>query len=431
MKLLLVYPGLVEGFDSYRRGCDWFNHGLGMIGAVLRAAGHQVDYLDCRRCRGWEEVRARLAVAPWDAILISVATVDVDAARTIAGIVREVNPGSRIMAGGPHATLVTAEMQTLPEFDCIFTHEAEITLPELLAVPAPWPRVVKGAMPEDLDRLPFVDRTLAPAGETPWFWGLKRPFFTITASRGCPYRCTFCQPAERYVFGNRVRKRSVTNILDELEMLSGNYGMRSFMIHDDCFTQFPDWVEAFCREKRRRGLDQPFACQTRADIVCRQPQLMERLAEAGLKWVLIGFESGSDRILQLMQKGVTVRENLAAAAVCRRLGIRIFANYMFGVPTETPEEMRQTAEMIRTIAPDICSPAIFTPAPGSELYDYCRDRDLILITSAEGYRRNCDSGEKIRGVDYAAVRQMVRMSLRQPAGRRLRHILHQLQSRFL
>jgi radical SAM superfamily enzyme YgiQ (UPF0313 family) len=317
-------------------------------------------------------------------------------------------------------------MLGLAEFDCIFTHEAEVTLPPLLTNLAQLPRLVKGAMPMELDRLPFVDRTLSPHGETPALWGLKRPFFTITASRGCPYLCTFCQPAERMVFGNKVRKRSVANILDELEVLARERGMRSFMIHDDCFTQFPGWVEEFCREKRARGLDQPFVCQSRADIVCQRPELLATLAAAGLKWVLIGFESGSDRVLTYIKKGATVAQNVEAAAICRRLGIRIFANYMFGLPTETAEEMGQTVAMIRTIRPDLYAPAVFTPAPGSELYEYCREHDLILIDSATGYRRNVDSGAKIRGVDYALVRRMVKQSMRGGLFSRGRQALHLL-----
>jgi radical SAM superfamily enzyme YgiQ (UPF0313 family) len=230
------------------------------------------------------------------------------------------------------------------------------------------------------------------------------------------------------VFGNKVRKRSVANILDELEILARERSMRSFMIHDDCFTQFPGWVEEFCREKHARGLDQPFVCQSRADIVCQRPELMATLAAAGLKWVLIGFESGSDRVLEFIKKGATVAQNVEAAAICRRLGIRIFANYMFGLPTETAEEMRQTVAMIRLIRPDLYAPAVFTPAPGSELYDYCRERDLILIDSATGYRRNVDSGPKIRGVDYALVRRMVKQSMRGGLFSRGRQALHLLEN---
>jgi len=423
MDILLVYPGLVDGFGSYRSGSDWLNHGVGMISAVLKNEGHRVRSLDCRQCRDWGEVHARIAAGPVDAVLISVATVDFDAARKIACLVREVAPQAKIIAGGPHPTLATDAMLSLEEFDCVFSHEAEVTLPQLLANLDRLPRLVKGEMPLDLDALPFVDRSLTPGGETPALWGLPRPFFTITASRGCPYLCTFCQPAERIVFGNKVRKRSVGNLLDELERLARDHGMRSFMIHDDCFTQFPGWVEEFCREKRARELNQPFVCQTRSDIVCQRPEMLANLAEAGLKWVLIGFESGSDRVLDFIKKGATVAQNLEAARICRRLGIRVFANYMFGLPTETEEEMRQTVAMIRAIRPDLYAPAVFTPAPGSELYDYCHERDLILINSATGYRRNVGSGAKIRGVDYDLVRRMVKESMRGGLPSRARQVL--------
>lgn len=422
MNILLIYPGLVDGFGSYKSGSDWLNHGVGMLSAVLKGQGHEVRYLDCRQCRDWDAVRTCLALAPFEVALLSVATVDFDAALTLAGLIREIAPGAKIIAGGPHPTLATDEMRALPEFDCVFTHEGEVTLPQLLADLPNLPRLVKGAMPEDLDTLPFVDRTLSPGGETPALWGLPQPFFTITASRGCPYLCTFCQPAERNVFGNKVRKRSVANLLDELETLGRECAMGSFMIHDDCFTQFPGWVEEFCREKQARGLYQPFVCQTRSDIVCQRPEMMARLADAGLKWVLIGFESGSDRVLSFIKKGATVAQNMEAASICRRLGIKVFANYMFGLPTETAAEMEQTVAMIQNIRPDLYAPAVFTPAPGSELYEYCKSQNLILIDSAVGYRRDYTSGPKIRGVDYALVRRMVRQSMKYGWGSRARQV---------
>jgi radical SAM superfamily enzyme YgiQ (UPF0313 family) len=431
MNLLVIYPGLVDGFGSFSSGSDWFNHGVGIICAVLKREGHQVRYLDCRTCRDWQDVRARIASSPFDAALISVSTVDFVPFQQLATMIREIAPQSKIIAGGPHATLATDDMLAVTACDCVFTHEAEVTLPKLLQNLDALPRLVKGEMPEDLDRLPYVDRSLAPAGETPLFWGLKRPFFTITASRGCPFKCTFCQPAERNVFGDKIRKRSVENLLNELEQLQKDYGMRSFMIHDDCFTQFPGWVEEFCRLKTERGLQQPFVCQTRADIVCKRRDMMERLAGAGLKWVLIGFESGSDRVLSFIKKGSTVQQNLEAAAICKELGIKIFANYMFGLPTETAEEMEATALMMQRIRPDIHSPSVFTPAPGSDLYEYCRSEDLILISSSEGYRRNVNSGAKIKGVDYDLVRRMVKLSMKGALAKRSRFALQLAQNALL
>jgi radical SAM superfamily enzyme YgiQ (UPF0313 family) len=97
---------------------------------------------------------------------------------------------------------------------------------------------------------------------------------------------------------------------------------------------------------------------------------------------------------------------------------------MFGVPTETPDEMRQTALMMQRIAPDICSPSVFTPAPGSELYEYCLSKDLILISTPEGFRRNVNSGAKIKGVDYEHVRKMVKLSKKGGVAKKSRFILH-------
>ena len=274
MNILLIYPGLVEGFDSYRRGSNWFNHGIGIISAVLKQEGHTVEYLDCRRLKGWEEVESRIAASNFDLAMISVVTVDFEPAQRLAQIVKTKSPHLKVMVGGPHPTLMTEQTAAVRDFDFIFTHEAEVTLPRLLKLFPDIPRISRGEIPLDLDALPVVDRTLASEGEATWFSGLEAPFFSITASRGCLYKCTFCQPAERAVFGDKVRKRSVDNILDELEFLSRDYKMQSFMIHDDCFTQYYGWVEEFCAKKAARGMPQTFACQSRADIICKRPDLM-------------------------------------------------------------------------------------------------------------------------------------------------------------
>jgi radical SAM superfamily enzyme YgiQ (UPF0313 family) len=421
MNVLLIYPGLVEGFGSYFRASDWFNHGVGIISAVLKQQGYSVEYLDFRKLNGWKDVEDKIRGIEIDVALISVATVDFEAAKITAGILKRLKPSVPVIVGGPHPSLMTEQTAAVPEFDHIFTHEAEITLPQILQHLDTSPRIIRGEMPEDLDSLPFVDRSYAPDGETPWYSGLPRPFFTITGSRGCLYHCTFCQPAERAIFGNRVRKRSVSNILDELENLAANYGMQSFMIHDDCFTQYYDWAEEFSGEKLKRGLTQSFVCQSRADIICKRPDLMERLRDAGLAWVLIGFESGSDRVLKYLKKGATVEQNIEAARICKELGIKILANYMFGIPTETKEEMLMTYDMIRRIKPDQHSPAVFTPAPGSELYDYCISNDLVLIDSSSGYQRTPLSGAKIRGVNYHVVDSLIYRSMNGELKGRLLH----------
>src|SRR6185369_5031663 len=230
MKLLLIYPGLVEGFNSYNRGSDWFNHGVGIISTILKQDGHELSYIDCRKLKGWDEFTSIITATDFEMALISVATVDFDASKNIASIIKNKNSNLKVMVGGPHPTLMTDQTMQAESFDYIFTHEAEVTLPRLLRDYPDIPRLRKGEMPMDLDALPYVDRLLAPHGETPWFSGLVKPYFSLTASRGCLYKCTFCQPAERAVFGDKVRKRSVDNILDEVEYLSREFDMQSFMI---------------------------------------------------------------------------------------------------------------------------------------------------------------------------------------------------------
>jgi len=421
LKIILIYPGLVDGFNSYDKGSNWFNHGLGIISTILKGEGHIVHYLDCRKLKGWHEVSRRINEIDFDVALVSVATVDFEASQRIARIIKEKDSTIKIMVGGPHPTLMTEETATVKDFDFVFTHEAEITLPKIIAEleyvkslsRADYythrhtliSRVVRGEMPPDLDALPFVDRSLAHEGETPMFRGLQTPYFAITASRGCFGKCTFCQPAERAVFGNKVRKRSAENVLTELTILKRTWGMKDFMIHDDCFTMYPSWVSDFCDKKIADPelRDAKFACQSRADIICRNPELIKKLRDAGLMWVLVGFESGSNRVLKFIKKEVTVEQNLEAARILRSLGIKIFANYMMGLPTETLAEMRETVAMILEMKPDWYSPAVFTPAPGSELYQYCIDNDLMLMHGSDMYRRTAFSGAKIKGVNYRLV----------------------------
>jgi radical SAM superfamily enzyme YgiQ (UPF0313 family) len=127
--------------------------------------------------------------------------------------------------------------------------------------------------------------------------------------------------------------------------------------------------------------------------------MMRLMAQAGLKGCFIGFESGNDRVLRFMRKGTTRKINLEAARICRKYGIKIWANYMLGLPTETQQEVLDTISMLKEIDPDYYSPAFYTPHPGSDMYDYCIEHDLSLITSHDQYRRN-PTETKIKGQDY-------------------------------
>ena len=100
---------------------------------------------------------------------------------------------------------------------------------------------------------------------------LPTPFITTNAGRGCPFKCNFCQPAARAVFGNKVKMRSPQNVVNELLHLRERFGFRSWMAHDDLFFINQKWMREFCAVYREAGLAEPFICQMRADLICKFP----------------------------------------------------------------------------------------------------------------------------------------------------------------
>ena len=239
---------------------------------------------------------------------------------------------------------------------------------------------------------------------------LPPPFVTLIAGRGCRYNCNYCQPAERIMFGRQVRRRSVRNVMRELEFLRGKFHFNSFMVHDDCLTEDPEWVLQFCRKIKAGGYDQPFVCQSRADLVCKHRDMVEALYDAGVRLLIVGFESGSNRVLKFLRKGCTREQNVEAARICREIGIKVWANYMMGLPTETNEEVQETFTMLQEIRPYHCSPAFYTPHPGSDLFEIGKEMGIHMITDHNSYRRNTYE-PKIKGPDYDFLQEMLYKSI--------------------
>jgi len=427
----LVYAGIAgKGFDSIGQGMDsgWISHGLAILSAVLKREGHQVDLLDLRSLHGWEHFRKELLARRPDVCGLTMMSVDFNPVMQAVDVITEVLPDCHIVVGGPHPTLATAEVLPNEKIDHVVIQEGEISFPQLLRdleAGKERERLVVDEHP-DLDSLPYADHDLfldewrrwgyeAESPEAPFVPELPPPFVTVIAGRGCIYNCAFCKPGESLIFGNRVRRRSVANVIGELKDLRERYAFNSFMFHDDCLTENPRWVREFCEAYQAEGFTQPFFCQSRADIIVKHEETVAAMAAVGLKGYFIGFESGSDRVLDFIGKGTTRAQNLEAARICRKYGIAIWANYMLGLPTETPDEVRETISMLKEIDPDYYSPAFFTPHPGSRLYDYCVENDLMLIRDHDEYARN-PSGPKIKGQDREfLLRALVESQRRTPA----------------
>ncbi len=386
-------------------GSGYLKHGLGMISACLKQDGHQVRILH-------DPAGTAAAVSSDRPHLVGIYGLSSSFREMLAaaGEAKRLAPASPVFVGGPAPTLSPHwfEREEAREVvDFIYRGEGEITFRRMVNQFAadgalPSGRVITAEVVHDLDALPFVDRSGYEGGEVPHplFRGLPGPMFTLLNSRWCRKRCRFCAPATSTLFGGVKKLRSVDHFLAEMRTLPPD---SLFMIHDDNMIENLEWAGEFL--EKYRPLSRPFICQAYPAEIVRAEVLLKGLREVGLTGVLVGFESGSDRMLKVMRKGTNRSINEKAAEVLHRLGIGIQANLMFGSPGETPREMMETVEMFnRALWPAIPSPAVFTPYPGSDWYDELLRDGLITISDEHQYERHSTTRGKIRGVDYRAVR---------------------------
>lgn len=409
---LLVHAGIGScGFNRPELGMDesWVHHGLASIGSYLKTRKIPFNYLDLRRLKSWAQFTNILSDLKPSFAGISATTVDADAARRAAELIKAHDPRTVTVVGGVHASVCPEFFEDCEDIDHLVIGEGERSFADLISGKNAG-RIVTGQGVENLDFLPFVDRGVFGHHETPIFPPLfPGPFMTFIASRGCPFNCSFCQPAERLLFGKCVRSRSPENLVAEIDACAKGLGMKSYLIHDDCLLWNPDWVQGFLAALQQYNINIPFAVQARADLICKEPRILCCLAEHGLRMVLIGFESGSQRILDFLRKGTTVEQNLTSAEICRKSGIAVWANYMFGIPGESPRDIDATVKMIRTIRPAVHSPSFFVPYPGTDLGTYCERHGLSLLKRPNDFRRNPE-GAKLKNIDYRALRRAVRLA---------------------
>ncbi len=436
LKTTLVYPAIsIKGFDGLMKGMDggWISHGLASLSGVAKAAGFSVDLIDLRALKSWDHFCQVLGQRRPQVVGFSMMSPDGQVVRTASEIVKKLDPEIITLAGGSHVSMDPDDAAGFPHLDYLILGEGEKIFPRLLARFAsgerPRERLLQGERPQ-LDDLPFTDRQLfidewqrcgyaVTSPEVPFVPELPPPFATIIAGRGCPFNCSFCKPGEDLLFGRTMRTRSPENVVAELHELADRYQLASFLFHDDCLLYNRDWVERFVGLYIRSGLTMRFFFQSRADLIVRNRDLLPQLRSIGLRGLFIGFESGSQRILDFLHKGTTVEDNLEAGRICKEHRLTIWANYMLGIPTETREETLATVEMIRTIDPDYFSPAFYTPQPGTDLGRFVEEHGLNLIEGYEGLRRNPDA-PKIRGIDYTFLRKALQKSKQ----RRMHNRLH-------
>lgn len=402
---------------------QWQDHGLGLLRTILHQNHIGTDLLSIRAITDWPQLNEQLK--GYEMLLMNVRSYNFPVARRAALIFKEVNPNGLVLVGGMHATVAPEEMTAVEAFDRICQGPGEKIIVDLVKDPAAFPRVIIGAAARSMADWPMIDRTLWPAPHRrlrrkfPWpmepecGWG-PAPVATILTSRVCPWRCVFCN--ENSYIPNMVR-RPVDMVIDELNDLDKKYGVGSVVIHDSMFFQHPGWLREWIEKYPRRARKiWPYWAAGRSDTVRQWPDLFEALVrETNWNTISIGFESGSDRILRLLNKECSEEDNMFTIELLNRLGDelarqgkrapRFWANIILGIPGETPEDAFKTMRMLKHMRWVIPTISFYAPYPGSALgYQLIAEGKSLM--SKDDYHR-FPSDEKVAGVDYQFYRDLL------------------------
>jgi anaerobic magnesium-protoporphyrin IX monomethyl ester cyclase len=399
-KILLIVPPFYRLMGGKN---NWIQLGLGYIAGTLNQNGYQVkvynaDYEDKERDLSlreifegydsylriindinhsiWQEIKEKIAGYNPDLVGIAIVlSATVKCAENIACLARQVDKDIKIAVGGPHATMVYQDTIKKPWVDYVVRQEGEYAMLELAR--GDTVELIKGLsykdsfgeprhnepreLISDLDTIPFPD----PKLQLITVKDIQNNFGMITSSRGCSLNCIFCSSPR--LWNKRVRFRSIDNIMGELEFRHDTYGVKRYYFCDDNISINKKYGKELCRQIIARDWGLSWSCEAR--VKSFDQELLILMKEAGCKRIKLGVESGSDRVLKYMKKGITVKDVKETTALIKKIGIDLTIYILLGMPIEEPEDIEMTYKLLEDIGPAYISLSVATPHIGSELWD--------------------------------------------------------------
>lgn len=323
-----------------------------------------------------------------------------DVRRNIVKIIRKIDSKITIIAGGAHVSALPEDsLQICSEIDIICRGEGELVMLE----------IAKGAKIESIAGITYRDgnniannQKRAPHNNIDDFCfpsrhlvdmqyyskanphvmhGIYSKATTIFTSRGCPYNCTFC--AGNIALGRGVRFQSIDLVIEEIEKLIADYEIEGLYFADDVFDVSKDRAVSICRKLIKNNMHKKIRWNAQLRANSMDKDLLKLMKEAGCIRVDVGFESGSQKTLDVINKGTTVAQNYKAAEILHEAGIQVHANMIVGLPGEDMEDLDKTRNFMKEIKPHWIGFGEFVPLPGSKLFDDLLDRNLINRESIE------------------------------------------------
>lgn len=344
---------------------------VGYLAAALRNAGFSTGIFDPKyEGIGFEESLKRVKEINPSFIGISSMTHEIVRAHKFASLLKKWNKNIIVAVGGAHATALPFEtVKEFPDFDFLVAGEGEDAIVELanylegngVAISGIKGLVYRnnGEIREnpgrewnlELDRLPFPAWDMYPV--------TRRTAFPVLASRGCPYSCLFCMR----VLGKKQRRRSPKSVVDEMEWVVNNFDPVEIYYEDETFGIDKNWAKEICEEIQRRGLQKrvKWTCNVRANLATKE--FLAMIKDSGCYSVGVGVESGSEEILKVIKKGITLKQVEEVVRMCKELKLEIRTYFILGHPNETLKTAIKTIKFAAKLKPHYTVFGIMVPYP--------------------------------------------------------------------
>ena len=413
MKILLLNPPFLNKYSKSSRSpavtksaTIYFPLWLSYAAGVLDKKGYELKLIDGpARCISKEACLEEIKGFNPDFIVIDTSTASINNDLAYTKTIKEALPKVKTCLVGTHVSATVNEI--LPKcadyVDFIARHEYDYTLPEIAEVIAGKKALtdVKGISYcengelketpnreyiQDLDELPFVSEVYKKyLNYKDYFYAhVNFPTISIFSSRGCPSKCFYCMYSQ-VMFGKGYRKRSAKNLFDEVVYITKNFpDVTEILIDDDNFAVDQDNVKEFCQLMINNKINLKWVVQCRVTL---QYETMVLMRKAGCRLVVVGYESGSQKVLDGMHKGITLDMSRKFNAAAKKAGMRVHGCFMVGNPGETKETMKETLEFAKSLTMDTVQFFPLMLYPGTEAYDWAKKNNYIKAQSYDQWIR--------------------------------------------
>ncbi len=361
--------------------------GLVYVAATLEKNGFQVKIIDNYLLgKPIDEIKTEIKNLNPTIVGITCSSVTYSQCIQTAKAVKEVLPSCKVVVGGWHPSYNPESMLEHSEIDYVVMGEGERAMVDLATqiskgennssttniagvVYRHEGKIIKNAPKfiNNMDEIPFPAFHLLQIDlyERKMEFLNVKPVDNMSIARGCPFNCAFCETSR--LWGKTCRAFSPHRVVEDIQHLIANYGTKGIYFVNDNFTLRKEKTIELCQLIRKNQIDLEWVCDTRADLLSQD--LLKEMKAAGCKTIWFGIESGSTRILEKLQKDVTLDQTEHAIKMCKAEGIQTACSFLLGIPGETVDDMKATFKFARKIDPDWCGFNIFVAVPGSALYD--------------------------------------------------------------